>query len=159
MRLPPGASMFPMVPNYNLPALHAELKADMPKPYNGLWEAYREIIPAIIRQTKKEPTYFVRRELRPPAESGSWRYRLHNAPSSRGSLIPAVFNERSISERREHWVEACGVGDVRTGGRSLAFDPTAIITLCHLPRCRRRQIFTPRTGCALTRKSISLKGS
>ncbi len=61
--------MFPMVPNYNLPALHAELKADMPKPYNGLWETYREIIPAIIRQTK-EPTYFVRRELPPTAKVG-----------------------------------------------------------------------------------------
>ena len=54
--------MFPMVPYHALGKLHRELKADMPKPYNGLWEAYREIIPAIIRETK-DPTYFVRREL------------------------------------------------------------------------------------------------
>ena len=60
--------MFPMVPNYNLPELHAELKADMPKPYNGIWGAYREIIPTVWRQTK-EPTYFVRRELPPTAKS------------------------------------------------------------------------------------------
>jgi hypothetical protein len=34
----------------------------MPKPYSGLWEAYREIIPTLIRELK-DPTYFVRREL------------------------------------------------------------------------------------------------
>lgn len=61
--------MFPMVPNYNLPALHAELKADMPRPYRGIIETYREIIPTLIRQ-RKEPTYFVRRELPPTAKVG-----------------------------------------------------------------------------------------
>ena len=54
--------MFPMVPYHALGKLHQELKADMPKPYNGLWEAYREIIPTILRQVK-DPTYFVRRQL------------------------------------------------------------------------------------------------
>jgi fatty acid desaturase len=54
--------MFPMVPFHALGKLHQELKPDMPKPYNGLWEAYSEIIPTTIRQVK-EPTYYVRREL------------------------------------------------------------------------------------------------
>jgi fatty acid desaturase len=54
--------MFPMVPYHALGKLHQELKADMPKPYNSLWEAYQEIIPAVWRQAK-DPTYFVRREL------------------------------------------------------------------------------------------------
>jgi fatty acid desaturase len=54
--------MFPMIPYYNLAALHSELKADMPRPYRGLWETYREIIPTLWRQTK-DPMYFVRREL------------------------------------------------------------------------------------------------
>ena len=54
--------MFPMVPYHALSKLHQELKADMPKPYNGLWEAYREIIPTLIREVK-EPTHFVQREL------------------------------------------------------------------------------------------------
>jgi fatty acid desaturase len=54
--------MFPMVPYHALGKLHQELKADMPKPYSGLWEAYREIIPALLRQVK-DPTYFVRRQL------------------------------------------------------------------------------------------------
>jgi fatty acid desaturase len=60
--------MFPMVPYHALAALHAEMKADTPKPYNGLVEAYREIIPAILRQVK-DPGYYVKRELPPTAES------------------------------------------------------------------------------------------
>lgn len=56
--------MFPMVPYYNLEQLHENLRPDMPKPYGGLWEAYREIVPTLIRQTK-DPSYFVKRELPP----------------------------------------------------------------------------------------------
>ena len=58
--------MFPMVPYHALPALHEELKADLPKPYSGIIETYREIIPTLLRQLK-EPDYFVRRELPPTA--------------------------------------------------------------------------------------------
>ncbi len=58
--------MFPMVPYYRLAELHEELKADMPAPYPSLWAAYREIIPAVMRQLK-DPTYFVKRELPPGA--------------------------------------------------------------------------------------------
>ena len=56
--------MFPMVPYHTLPALHEEMKADMPKPYSGILEAYREIIPTLLRQVK-DPTYHVVRELPP----------------------------------------------------------------------------------------------
>ncbi|MBI2501903.1 MAG: fatty acid desaturase family protein [Candidatus Latescibacteria bacterium] len=58
--------MFPMVPYHALGKLHQELKADMPKPYSGLWEAYREIIPTLFRQVKNPP-YFVQRQLPPTA--------------------------------------------------------------------------------------------
>jgi fatty acid desaturase len=69
--------MFPMVPYYRLAELHEELKADMPAPYPSLLAAYREIIPAVIRQLK-DPTYFIKRELPPgaapymPPESGAF---------------------------------------------------------------------------------------
>ena len=53
-----------MVPYYSLPALHEKLKADMPKPYGSILEAYREIIPTLLRQ-RKEPAYHVVRELPP----------------------------------------------------------------------------------------------
>ena len=44
--------MFPMVPSYNLKKLHNIIKDQTPSPKNGLWDAYREIIPAIIKQSK-----------------------------------------------------------------------------------------------------------
>ncbi len=58
--------MFPMVPYHALPALHAEMIKDTPPPYSGLWEAYREIIPALLRQAR-DPRYYVVRQLPPCA--------------------------------------------------------------------------------------------
>jgi Na+-transporting NADH:ubiquinone oxidoreductase subunit F len=60
--------MFPLIPYHALPKLHEVVKADMPVPYNGLIEAYREIIPAVLRQTK-DPEYYVKRPL--PAQSAA----------------------------------------------------------------------------------------
>jgi MocE subfamily Rieske [2Fe-2S] domain protein len=57
--------MFPLVPYHALPKLHALVKADMPTPYSGLWEAWREIIPALLRQVK-DPGYFVKRKIPTP---------------------------------------------------------------------------------------------
>jgi fatty acid desaturase len=54
--------MFPMVPYHALPQLHQEMKADCPAPYPSMWAAYKEILPAILRQLR-DPTYFVRRKL------------------------------------------------------------------------------------------------
>jgi fatty acid desaturase len=58
--------MFPMVPFYNLPKLHALIRDQCPPPHKGLIEAYREIIPALLKQVK-DPTWFVARPL--PASS------------------------------------------------------------------------------------------
>ena len=57
--------MFPLVPYHNLPRLHELVKADMPTPYTGLLDAWREIIPAVLRQVK-DPGYFVKRTLPTP---------------------------------------------------------------------------------------------
>ena len=48
--------MFPTVPSYNLPKLHAMIKDQTPPAKKGLWGAYSEIIPAIIKQSK-DPNY------------------------------------------------------------------------------------------------------
>lgn len=58
--------MFPLVPYHALPKLHALIKADMPTPYNGLLDAYREVIPTILRQSK-DPTYYGQRQLPTPS--------------------------------------------------------------------------------------------
>lgn len=49
--------MFPMVPSYNLPKLYDEIKEQLPKPQT-LFEAYKEIIPAVIKKSKN-PNYYI----------------------------------------------------------------------------------------------------
>jgi fatty acid desaturase len=54
--------MYPMVPYHALPRLHEAIVADCPPPYASNWAAYREILPALLRQ-RRDPGYFVRRPL------------------------------------------------------------------------------------------------
>ena len=54
--------MFPMVPYHALPKLHEAIKADCPEAYSSTIAAYREILPALLRQLR-DPHYFVKREL------------------------------------------------------------------------------------------------
>lgn len=54
--------MFPMVPFYRLPELHEMIKAECPPAYPGLWAAYKEIVPALLKQ-RKDPAWFIVRPL------------------------------------------------------------------------------------------------
>jgi fatty acid desaturase len=58
--------MFPMIPYHALPQLHEEMKHFCPPAYASLIAAYREIIPALVRQVR-EPDWHVVRELPPGA--------------------------------------------------------------------------------------------
>jgi Na+-transporting NADH:ubiquinone oxidoreductase subunit F len=58
--------MFPLVPYHNLPRLHELVKADMPAPYPSLLAAWRELVPAVLRQVK-DPSYYVERKLPTPS--------------------------------------------------------------------------------------------
>ena len=57
--------MFPLVPYHALPELHKEMKDDCPKPYTSIWDAWKEIIPAVLKQAK-DPRFFVTRKLPAP---------------------------------------------------------------------------------------------
>lgn len=59
--------MFPLVPFHSLHKLHALVKDDCPPPYPSILSAWREILPAIIRQ-RKDPGYHVKRVLPAPKE-------------------------------------------------------------------------------------------
>lgn len=72
--------MFPMVPYYNLPALHAAIKHDLPPPNPSILHAYRELYAAVMRQ-RREPGYYLRRELPPTARP--YREALHRAVPAR----------------------------------------------------------------------------
>jgi Na+-transporting NADH:ubiquinone oxidoreductase subunit F len=86
--------MFPLVPYHNLPKLHELVKDDMPKPYNGLWECWKEIIPTILKQVK-DPTYHVKVKLPEPKQhldEGTYR---SDAPTD-----------------TEGWLEICAAADL-----------------------------------------------
>ena len=53
--------MFPTIPSYNLPKLHELIKHELPKPLT-LWQAYKQIIPAVIRK-RKDPNYAIKQEI------------------------------------------------------------------------------------------------
>ena len=59
--------MFPMVPYHALPQLHELIKHDLPAPNPSILHAYREMIPAFLRQLRNED-YFLRRDLPPTAK-------------------------------------------------------------------------------------------
>jgi fatty acid desaturase len=54
--------MFPTVPYHALPELHEAMKPYCPPALPSVFAAYREIIPAVIRQIK-DPAYFIERRL------------------------------------------------------------------------------------------------
>ena len=59
--------MFPMVPYHALPKLHEMIKHDLPTPNPSIWHAYKEMMPAFLRQLRYQD-YYVRRELPPTAK-------------------------------------------------------------------------------------------
>jgi fatty acid desaturase len=54
--------MFPMVPFHSLPALHEEIKVDLPTPSAGIAAAFGEFMPVLLRQ-RKHPEYYIHRQL------------------------------------------------------------------------------------------------
>lgn len=62
--------MFPMVPYHALAKLHEEIKDDCPPPYNSLVDAYREIIPTLLKQ-RKDPSFYIKRPIRERAPEAS----------------------------------------------------------------------------------------
>lgn len=62
--------MFPMVPFYNLPQLHARIRHDCPEPHQGLLAAYGEIARTLWKQ-RHHPEHYAKRLL--PKGAGAAR--------------------------------------------------------------------------------------
>ncbi len=60
--------MFPLVPYHALPKLHELIKHDCPTPYSSIFNAFREIIPTVLKQVN-DPSYCIKRIL--PATANS----------------------------------------------------------------------------------------
>jgi len=85
--------MFPLVPYHQLPKLHKLIRNDCPAPYSSLWEAYKEIVPTVLKQVK-DPTYYVKRLL--PQRNGS-----HAATDK----AQTYRSDSNVTE--DGWVEVC----------------------------------------------------
>lgn len=85
--------MFPLVPYHALPRLHALIKDDCPPPYPSILAAWREIMPALLRQVN-DPAYYVKRRLPPPQS--------HASEASMGDARPNA----------EGWLEVCAAADL-----------------------------------------------
>lgn len=72
--------MFPMVPYYALPALHEEIKHDLPAPNTSLWDGYKEMMQAVMRQ-RSDPKYNLRKAL--PETAKPYKEILHGVVPDR----------------------------------------------------------------------------
>jgi Na+-transporting NADH:ubiquinone oxidoreductase subunit F len=87
--------MFPLVPYHALPRLHEAVKHDMPAPYTSIWDAWREIVPAVLQQVK-DPAHHVKRKLPvKPVPVDDARARSEAQPDAAG------------------WIEVCAAADLR----------------------------------------------
>lgn len=88
--------MFPLVPYHALPRLHAVVKSDCPTPYPSLLAAWREIIPALLRQVK-DPAYHVKRKLP------------DRAPACAQTAEPPAPDAQPDADG---WIEVCAAADL-----------------------------------------------
>jgi Na+-transporting NADH:ubiquinone oxidoreductase subunit F len=80
--------MYPLVPYHALPRLHELVKDDCPPPYRGLLDAWREILPAIVRQMH-DPGHYVRRIL----------------PEKRADIATQAYSRSE--ESADGWLKVC----------------------------------------------------
>jgi len=93
--------MFPTVPYHALPALHEEIRDDLPQPSSSLWAAYREVVPA-LRHQHRDPTWEIPRQIpSPPSNAGT---STEEKPATALSFAP--------TEVGDGWLDICGVDDL-----------------------------------------------
>ena len=83
----------PMTPFHALPKLHEAVKDQMPPPYTSLWQAYKELIPALIKQATGDPDYKVIRPIPQDPEI-------------------ETSGARSAAETTGEWIEVGSVEDI-----------------------------------------------
>lgn len=92
--------MFPLVPYHALPRLHALIKADCPPPYTGLLDAYREIIPTLLRQVS-DPSYYIKRPVPAAGPTSTESLQTLTAPETTRTLV-------------DGWLDVCATAQLGT---------------------------------------------
>jgi Na+-transporting NADH:ubiquinone oxidoreductase subunit F len=85
--------MFPLVPYHALPRLHELIKEDTPTPYSSILDAWREIVPAVLRQ-RKDPGYHVKRVIPTPTD-----------PTEAPQTAEAITAAGTVGP--DGWIEVC----------------------------------------------------
>jgi MocE subfamily Rieske [2Fe-2S] domain protein len=88
--------MLPAIPYHALPRFHKAISDQTPKAYVSLWEVYREMVPALIRQATEDPDYHIERILPAPIQETT-----QEPPESLDAGATA-----------DNWVEVCDVDDL-----------------------------------------------
>ena len=92
--------MFPLVPYHSLHKLHELMKDDCPKPYNGIIETFKEIIPTLLIQ-RKDLSYCIERKLP------------EKRPFKKVEIKNRFFgNKANLSDGR---IEVCNITDLPKG--------------------------------------------
>ena len=88
--------MLPAVPYHALPGIHEAIRDQTPQAYISLWDVYREMVPALIRQATKDPDYHIERSLPQP-------FQVEDQVLSESSDTGAVSG---------NWLEVCDADDL-----------------------------------------------
>lgn len=102
--------LFPTVPSHALPELHRLIKDDLPEPQPSMIAAYREIVPALLRQ-QKDPTWEIDR---PIPGSGQ-------PPSLTDNPAHTALSFTATPTGQSGWVDVCGL-DALTDGQVARVD-------------------------------------
>jgi MocE subfamily Rieske [2Fe-2S] domain protein len=95
--------MFPGVPFHALSKLHEKVKSQLPRVYTSTFDAYRELIPTVLRQ-QKDPSYYVTPvlpETEKPETAGLDSEKTQNAVQEK---IPALDDIK--------WIPAIGADEL-----------------------------------------------
>ena len=90
--------MFPLVPYHALPKLHDLMKHDCPEPYTGIADVYKELIPALFRQSR-DAGYYIHREL----------------PNNNTVTPAALHFVGDPNMMTDGWTEVCSVEELQKG--------------------------------------------
>ncbi len=129
--------VIPMVPYHALADLHELMKSQTPPPYRSLWQAYKEMIPALYKQATQDPNFYIKRPI-PDAGTTVEAFdipiggvvtsssALRDEPVANvrdGASVPAESVDTSIEEiptataantdaEESSWIEVCNVSDI-----------------------------------------------
>jgi MocE subfamily Rieske [2Fe-2S] domain protein len=99
----------PMVPFHTLPRLHSAIVDQTPPPYTSLWQVYKEMIPALIKNAYEDPDYHIERPLPTPAVTDLAVQESATGPNGRNGHQALAEEPKLVVG---NWVEVCAVDDL-----------------------------------------------